>query len=174
MQQMRALHNLILNLEVLIGLFLGAAMPFLISSITMRSVGEAALTMVMEVRRQFKEIAGLMEGKAEPDYKRCVAIATQASLRKMIMPGIITVVAPVLVFYRLGSLALGGFLVGATVVGVLLALMMANGGGSWDNAKKYIESGHFGGKGSFAHGAAVVGDTVVILSKIHLVQHLIF
>lgn len=150
----------LLNLEVLIGLFLGAAMPFLISSITMRSVGEAALTMVMEVRRQFKEIAGLMEGKAEPDYKRCVAIATQASLRKMIMPGIITVVAPVLVFYRLGSLALGGFLVGATVVGVLLALMMANGGGSWDNAKKYIESGHFGGKGSFAHGAAVVGDTV--------------
>ncbi len=150
----------LLNLEVLVGLFLGAAMPFLISSITMRSVGEAALTMVMEVRRQFKEIPGLMEGKAEPDYKRCVAISTQASLRKMILPGLITVASPVIVFFAISSLALGGFLVGATVVGVLLALMMANGGGSWDNAKKYIESGKFGGKGSFAHGAAVVGDTV--------------
>jgi K(+)-stimulated pyrophosphate-energized sodium pump len=114
----------------------------------------------MEVRRQFREIPGLMEGKAEPDYRRCVAISTQASLREMILPGIITVSAPVFVYVVFGSLALGGFLVGATLVGVLLALMMANGGGAWDNAKKYIEAGHFGGKGSATHGAAVIGDTV--------------
>ena len=146
--------------EVLVGVFIGGAMPFLISSLTMRSVGDAALKMVMEVRRQFKEIPGLMEGTAEPDYKRCVAISTQASLREMILPGLITVSTPVIVKLIFGSIALGGFLVGATVVGVLLALMMANGGGAWDNAKKYIEAGNFGGKGSDAHRAAVVGDTV--------------
>lgn len=150
----------LLNPIVLVGMFIGGAMPFLISSLTMRSVGDAALKMVMEVRRQFKEIPGLMEGKAEPDYKRCVAISTRAALHEMILPGLITIIVPVAVFYLFGKMALGGFLVGATLVGVLLALMMANGGGAWDNAKKYIEAGHFGGKGSQAHGAAVIGDTV--------------
>jgi len=145
---------------VLVGLFIGGSIPFLISSITMRAVGDAALKMVMEVRRQFKDIPGLLEGTAEPDYKKCIAISTQASLRKMILPGCITVLAPVVVKVTLGSIALGGMLVGATLVGVLMALMMANGGGAWDNAKKYIEAGAFGGKGSDAHRAAVVGDTV--------------
>ena len=126
----------------------------------MRSVSDAALKMVMEVRRQFKEIPGLMAGTAEPDYKRCVAISTKASLREMILPGVITITVPVIIRYTLGKAALGGMLVGATVVGVLLALMMANAGGAWDNAKKYIEAGHFGGKGSDAHIAAVIGDTV--------------
>lgn len=145
---------------VLVGVFIGASLPFLISSLTMRSVGDAALNMVMEVRRQFREIPGLMEGTATPDYKRCVAISTQASLREMILPGVITISAPVLVKWAFGALALGGLLVGATVSGVLLALMMANGGGAWDNAKKYIEAGNLGGKGSDAHRAAVIGDTV--------------
>lgn len=145
---------------VLVGLFIGGSIPFLISSITMRAVGDAALKMVMEVRRQFKEIPGLLEGTAEPDYKKCVAISTQASLRKMILPGFITVLSPVIVKVMLGDIALGGMLVGATLVGVLMALMMANGGGAWDNAKKYIEAGAFGGKGSESHKAAVVGDTV--------------
>jgi K(+)-stimulated pyrophosphate-energized sodium pump len=145
---------------ILTGLFIGATVPFLVSALTMRSVGKAALQMVMEVRRQFKEIPGLMEGKADPDYKRCVAISTKAALREMMLPGILTVALPVLVKYTLGKEALGGMLVGATVVGVLLALMMANAGGTWDNAKKYIEAGHLGGKGSDAHKAAVIGDTV--------------
>ncbi len=149
------------QVEVLVGIFIGAVMPFLISSMTMRSVGEAALAMVIEVRRQFKEIPGLLEGKAEPDYERCIAISTKAALREMILPGILTVLVPIVVYYSsLGKYGLGGVLVGATVVGVLLALMMANGGGAWDNAKKYIEAGHLGGKGSEAHKAAVVGDTV--------------
>jgi K(+)-stimulated pyrophosphate-energized sodium pump len=146
--------------HVLVGLFFGSTLPFLISALTMRSVGQAALKMVMEVRRQFKEIPGLMEGTAAPDYERCIAISTQASLRQMILPGVLTVGIPVIVKFVFGTLALGGFLVGATVVGVALALMMANGGGAWDNAKKYIEAGHLGGKGSDAHKAAVVGDTV--------------
>lgn len=145
---------------VIMGVFIGAAMPFLISALTMRSVGDAALKMVMEVRRQFKEIPGLMEGTAQPEYERCIAISTQASLREMILPGVLTVISPVIMFFVFGKEALGGFLVGATVAGVSLALMMANGGGSWDNAKKYIESGQFGGKGSDTHKAAVVGDTV--------------
>jgi K(+)-stimulated pyrophosphate-energized sodium pump len=145
---------------VIVGLFIGGMMPFLITSMTMRSVGDAALKMVMEVRRQFKEITGLMQGTAEPDYKRCIEISTKASLREMILPGLLTVAVPVFVKLALGTLALGGLLVGATLTGVLLALMMANGGGAWDNAKKYIEAGHFGGKGSDAHKAAVVGDTV--------------
>ncbi len=145
---------------VLIGLFIGASIPFLISSMTMRAVGDAALKMVAEVRRQFKEIPGLLEGKAEADYKKCIAISTQASLRKMILPGAVTVISPVIMMWILGPIALGGMLVGATITGVLLALMMANGGGAWDNAKKYIEAGAFGGKGSDAHKAAVVGDTV--------------
>lgn len=153
----------VLNLAdpfVMVGMFIGGAMPFLISSMTMRSVSKAALSMVMEVRRQFKEIAGLMEGTAAPDYKRCVMISTRAALKEMVLPGVLTVAIPVTVRYALGIKALGGFLVGATLVGVLLALMMANGGGVWDNAKKYIEAGHLGGKGSDAHKAAVIGDTV--------------
>ncbi len=145
---------------ILVGVFIGATLPFLISALTMRSVGDAALKMVMEVRRQFKEIPGLMEGTAKPDYNRCIAISTKAALQQMIVPGLITVITPIVVRFCLGKAALGGLLVGATVVGVLLALMMANGGGAWDNAKKYIEAGHFGGKGSPTHKAAVVGDTV--------------
>ncbi|MBP6870098.1 sodium-translocating pyrophosphatase [Candidatus Babeliales bacterium] len=145
---------------VFTGVFVGGVIPFLISALTMRSVGQAALQMVVEVRRQFAEIAGLAEGLADPDYDRCIAIATKASLREMVLPGVISIFTPVIVFYALGVEALGGMLVGASVVGVLLALMMANGGGAWDNAKKYIESGAHGGKGSFAHMAAVVGDTV--------------
>lgn len=145
---------------VLIGVFIGGTIPFLISALTMRSVGQAALQMVLEVRRQFKEIKGLMKGEAEPDYTRCIAISTKASLREMILPGIITVTVPIFTRYFLGVSALGGLLVGATVVGVMLALMMANSGGAWDNAKKYIESGFLGGKGSEAHKAAVIGDMV--------------
>jgi len=145
---------------VLVGVFIGGVMPFLISALTMRSVGDAALKMVMEVRRQFKEIPGLMEGTAEPDYERCVAISTRAALREMILPGLLTVAAPVIVFYLLGKPAVGGLLVGATLAGILLALMMSTAGGTWDNGKKYIEAGHLGGKGSDAHKAAVIGDTV--------------
>ncbi len=150
----------ILNPYITVGLLMGGTLPFMISALTMRSVGNAALQMVMEVRRQFRDIVGLMQGTAEPDYKSCIAISTRAALRQMILPGIITVGAPIVMFYVLGKEALGGMLVGATSVGVLLALMMANGGGAWDNAKKYIEAGNLGGKGSDAHKAAVVGDTV--------------
>lgn len=145
---------------VLAGVFVGGIMPFLVSALTMRSVGDAALKMVIEVRRQFKEIAGLAEGTTDPDYESCIAIATKAALHEMILPGVLSILAPILVFFILGPEALGGLLVGATVVGVLLALMMANGGGAWDNAKKFIESGELGGKGSDAHKAAIVGDTV--------------
>jgi K(+)-stimulated pyrophosphate-energized sodium pump len=141
-------------------MFIGATMPFFISALTMRSVSNAALQMVMEVRRQFKEIKGLMEGTAEPDYKRCVAISTKAALREMVLPGVLTIMLPIVMKFTLGKYALGGMLVGATITGVLLALMMANSGGAWDNAKKYIESGRFGGKGSEAHKAAIIGDTV--------------
>jgi K(+)-stimulated pyrophosphate-energized sodium pump len=150
----------VLDPVILAGMFIGATVPFLISALTMRSVSDAALKMVFEVRRQFKEIPGLMEGTAEPDYKRCVAISTQASLKEMIWPGVITVSVPVIVKYFLGVYALGGLLIGSTVVGVLLALMMANAGGVWDNAKKYIEAGNCGGKGSDAHRSAITGDTV--------------
>ena len=151
----------LMQVEVLVGVFIGGVMPFLISSLTMRSVGDAAMLMVKEVRRQFKEIPGIMEGTAEPDYERCVAISTKAALREMILPGFLAVAVPIAVYYSsLGKYGLGGVLVGATVVGVLLALMMANGGGAWDNAKKYIEAGNFGGKGSKAHEAAIIGDTV--------------
>lgn len=160
-------HLTALNLMdpvVLVGVFVGSVIPFLVTSMTMRSVGDAALAMVLEVRRQFKEIPGLMEGKAEPDYERCVAISTRAALREMILPGVVAVGTPVGMYYLFGAqngpLVLGGLLVGATVTGVALALMMANGGGAWDNAKKYIEAGAMGGKGSIAHKAAVVGDTV--------------
>jgi K(+)-stimulated pyrophosphate-energized sodium pump len=150
----------ILSPTVIVGLFIGATMPFLISALTMRSVGDAALKMVMEVRRQFKEIQGIMTGEAQPDYERCISISTKAALREMVLPGVITVLLPVVMLLTLGKEALGGTLAGATIVGVLMALMMANGGGAWDNAKKHIEAGAFGGKGSDAHRAAVVGDTV--------------
>ena len=142
------------------GLFIGAMIPYLAASITMTSVGKAAFKMVEEVRRQFREIEGLMEGKAKPDTRRCVDISTTAALREMILPGLLAVLAPVAVGFGLGPIALGGMLAGATVSGVLLALMMANSGGAWDNAKKWIEEGHLGGKGSDPHKAAVVGDTV--------------
>lgn len=148
---------------VVVGLFLGGCIPFLISALTMRSVGNAAWKMVDEVRRQFKQIPGLMEGKAEADYSKCIEISTSAALREMILPGIILLSAPVLVrfgFGAQGKMALGGFLAGATLSGIVLALTMANSGGAWDNAKKYIEAGNLGGKGSAAHKAAVVGDTV--------------
>jgi K(+)-stimulated pyrophosphate-energized sodium pump len=150
----------LLQVDVLVGLFLGGVLPFVISALTMRSVSTAANEMVMEVRRQFREIPGIMDGTGQPDYKRCVAISTKAALKEMLLPGILTVAVPVFVYYLFGAYCLGGVLVGATVVGVLLALMMANGGGAWDNAKKYIEAGHLGGKGSEAHRAAVIGDTV--------------
>jgi K(+)-stimulated pyrophosphate-energized sodium pump len=150
----------VLDPYVLVGVFIGGVIPFLVSSFTMRSVGQAALAMVFEVRRQFKTIPGLMEGQAEPDYERCIAIATKAALHEMILPGVVAVVSPIIVFYTLGVTALGGMLVGGTVTGILLALMMANGGGVWDNAKKYIEKGNFGGKGSETHKAAVIGDMI--------------
>ncbi len=150
----------IMNPMVIIGLFIGGSLPFLFSSMTMRAVGRAAHDMIEEVRRQFKNIKGLMEGKAKPDHKRCVDIATRGALKQMIIPSLIAVVVPVLTGLVLGVEALGGLLAGSLVTGVLLAIMMANTGGSWDNAKKYIELGNFGGKGSDAHKAAVVGDTV--------------
>lgn len=150
----------ILDPWVMVGMFIGGAMPFLITALTMRSVGTTAWAMVQEVRRQFRTIKGLMEGTAEPDYERCIAISTKAALQQMILPGVLSVSLPVVVFYAFGTKALGGVLVGSTVTGVMLALFMANVGGAWDNAKKYIEAGAFGGKGSDAHKAAIVGDTV--------------
>ncbi len=150
----------VLDPFVLVGVFIGGIVPFLVSSFTMRSVSQAALKMVFEVRRQFATIPGLMAGEADPDYEQCIAIATKAALKEMMLPGILAIVTPVVVFYSLGVFALGGMLVGSTVVGILLALMMANGGGAWDNAKKYIEKGNLGGKGSDTHKAAVVGDMV--------------
>ena len=146
--------------NVVIGLLLGGAIPLFIAAVTMSAVGKAAAKMVEEVRRQFREIKGLMEGTGKPDSAHCVDIATTAALKEMIVPGLTAVVAPVLVGYILGADALGGMLAGATLAGVLMALMMSNGGGAWDNAKKYIEEGNLGGKGSDAHKAAVVGDTV--------------
>ena len=146
--------------HVVMGILLGGVMPFFIVALTMSSVGKAAGKMVEEVRRQFREIKGLMEGTAEPDVVRCVDICTTAALKEMIIPGVLAVAAPIIVGFVMGKSALGGFLAGATVVGVPMALMLANAGGAWDNAKKYIEKGHHGGKKSDAHKAAVVGDTV--------------
>jgi len=146
--------------NVVVGLLLGGTVPFLIGALTMGAVGRTAQKMVEEVRRQFREISGLLDGKAKPDYARCVAISTDASLREMIIPGVIAIVAPIVIGLILGAEGLGGFLAGAIVSGVMLALMMANAGGAWDNAKKYIEEGNLGGKGSEAHKAAVVGDTI--------------
>jgi K(+)-stimulated pyrophosphate-energized sodium pump len=148
------------NPMVMIGLLIGGILPFIFCAMTMRAVGEAAFAMIEEVRRQFRTIPGLMEGKARPEYGRCVAISTKASLAKMIVPGALAVISPVLIGMLLGAEALGGLLAGSLVVGVLLAISMANSGGAWDNAKKWIESGQYGGKGSDEHKAAVVGDTV--------------
>ncbi len=147
---------------VVIGLLIGGIIPFFIGALTMTSVGKAAMKMVEEIRRQFREIPGLLEGKegVKGDTKKCVDISTTAALKEMVLPGIVAIASPVLVGFFLGPKALGGMLAGATVTGVLLALMMANAGGAWDNAKKYIEQGHYGGKGSDVHKAAVVGDTV--------------
>ncbi len=150
----------VLDPNVMIGLFIGGMLPFLFAALTMEAVSKAAYQMIEEVRRQFREIPGIMESKAKPDYARCVDISTSAALREMIIPGLLAVAAPVLVGLLLGKGALGGLIAGAVVTGVLLAIMMANSGGAWDNAKKYIESGEYGGKGSDSHKAAVVGDTV--------------
>jgi K(+)-stimulated pyrophosphate-energized sodium pump len=145
---------------VLVGMFIGGVFPFLVSAMTMTAVGDAAFEMIVEVRRQFKEIPGLLEGKAKPDTARCVDIATRAALRRMILPGSLAVLAPVVIGFGLGPKALGGMLGGALICCVMMALMMANAGGAWDNAKKYVEKGNLGGKGSDVHKAAVVGDTV--------------
>ena len=150
----------ILNSRVIIGLFIGGMLPFLFSAMTMQSVSKAAYQMIEEVRRQFREKPGIMKGTEKPDYKSCVAISTTAALHEMMLPGIMAVVVPVIVGVVLGVEALGGLLSGALVTGVLMAIFMSNAGGAWDNAKKYIETGHHGGKGSEAHKAAVVGDTV--------------
>jgi len=150
----------LLNPLVIIGLFIGAMLPFLFSAMTMNSVGKAANQMIEEVRRQFREHKGIMEGTEKPDYARCVDISTGAALKEMIIPGLMAIVAPLIVGFLLGAEALAGMLGGSLASGVLLAIMMSNAGGAWDNAKKYIENGHFGGKGSEPHKAAVVGDTV--------------
>ena len=146
--------------QVIIGLLLGAMLPFLFSSMTMRAVAKSAFSMIEEVRRQFRTIKGLMEGKAKPDYARCVDISTKAALRQMVLPGLIAILSPIIVGKFLGVDALGGLLAGALVSGIMMAIMMANAGGAWDNAKKFIEKGKLGGKGSDAHKAAVTGDTV--------------
>ena len=145
---------------VLVGMFIGACIPFYIASITMKAVGDAAFEMINEIRRQFKEIVGLMEGTADPDSEKCIEIATRASLKKMMLPGVIAVSMPAVVGFGLGAEALGGMLAGGLLGCVSLALMMANAGGAWDNAKKYVEKGNLGGKGSDTHAATVVGDTV--------------
>ena len=150
----------ITNPTVLVGLFIGACLPFVFAALTMNSVGSAAQSVVKEVRRQFKEIKGLMEGKADADYERCVDLCTKASLKEMVVPTIVAVVVPIIVGLILGCTGVVGMLAGATASGFLMAVFMSNSGGAWDNAKKYIESGEFGGKGSDNHKAAVVGDTV--------------
>ncbi len=150
----------ILDSRVIIGLFIGGMLPFLFSAMTMESVSKAAYQMIEEVRRQFREMPGIMEGTTKPDYKSCVAISTTAALKEMLIPGIMAVAAPLLVGLLLGPASLGGLLAGALVTGVMMAVFMSNAGGAWDNAKKYIEDGSHGGKGSDAHKAAVVGDTV--------------
>lgn len=149
-----------LNPIVFVGILIGAMLPFLFCSFAMTAVGKAAGYIVEEVRRQFKEIPGLMEGKAEPDYSSCITISTSAALKQMIAPGLMAILAPLVVGFLLGTAALAGLLVGSIATGFIVAIMMANTGGAWDNTKKFIEAGHLGGKGSFAHKAAVTGDTV--------------
>ena len=150
----------ILSYTTIIGLLIGGMLPFLFSAFTMESVSKAAYSMIEEVRRQFREIPGIMEGKSKPDYTKCVDISTKAALREMIIPGVMAVVAPIILGFLLGTEAVGGMLAGSLVTGVMMAIFMSNAGGAWDNAKKYIENGNHGGKGSEAHKAAVVGDTV--------------
>ena len=150
------------NPLVVIGCFIGAMVPMVCAALTMTSVGKAAFAIVEEIRRQFREIPGLLEGKegVKPDSKKCVSIATTSALKEMVAPGLVAVITPIAVGFLLGTEALGGMLLGSTVMGAFMALFMANAGGAWDNAKKYIEEGHVGGKGSDNHKAAVVGDTV--------------
>ena len=145
---------------VLVGIFVGACLPFVFSAMTMNAVGRAAQSVVVEVRRQFREIAGIMEGHADPDYARCVDLCSRASLKEMVAPTLLAIISPIVVGLVLGGSGVVGMLCGALVTGFILAIFMANSGGAWDNAKKYIESGHHGGKGSSQHKAAVVGDTV--------------
>ena len=146
--------------KVMVGLFIGGLLPFLFSALSIQAVGRAAQKMIDEVRRQFREIPGIMEGTGKPEYERCVDISTAAALREMVIPGLMAVVVPVAVGLVLGAEALGGLLGGSIVTGVMMAIFMANAGGAWDNAKKFIEEGNHGGKGTPAHAAAVVGDTV--------------
>jgi len=148
------------NPRVMVGLFIGGMLPFVFSALTIQAVGRAASQMIDEVRRQFREIPGIMEGEGQPEYERCIEISTGASLKEMIIPGSLAVVSPVVVGLVLGAEALGGLLGGAIITGVMMAIFMSNAGGAWDNAKKFIEEGNHGGKGSEPHGAAVVGDTV--------------
>jgi K(+)-stimulated pyrophosphate-energized sodium pump len=150
----------LMNPQILIGLFIGGMLPFAFCAMTMSAVGRAAGAIVIEVRRQFKEIIGLMEGKARPDHARCVKIVTAAAQKEMVLPSLMAIISPILVGLLCGIDSVAGMLTGATVSGFVLAIMMANSGGTWDNAKKYIEEGNFGGKGSPAHKAGVVGDTV--------------
>ena len=150
----------LLDPKVLIGLLIGSVLPYVFSSMTMQAVGRAANSMIQEVRRQFREIPGIMEGTGKPDYAKAVDISTSGSLREMVLPGLLAVIAPILVGSLMGADVLGGMLLGSIASGFLLAVTMANAGGAWDNAKKYVELGNHGGKGSEAHEAAVVGDTV--------------